>query len=268
MSVDLTTDRRRHPRRPKLMKFVLHYRKTREQVLTTDVSRCGVFLRSSVVPAPGSEIVIVLPEPRPESDCIKVYCRVVRTVRRGDPYNPLGGVGVELARIESPRGTAPIVEMLASLFGKSPDLAPRTGLVSVTLPDCKVTSPAEPEPTGDGEAGFVGEHVESTRTIAVDIACFCRWRNMILQASLLRLGSEQAILTKMRVVPEMRDEVVVRILGIHDPRFRGLQFTGVVDQILANEDTHDSLVSLALDPASEQPEIGPLRHFLRDLGRG
>jgi len=86
---------------------------------------------------------------------------------------------------------------------------------------------------------------------------------MIIQAALTRFGSEQAILSGIKVVPEVGDIVTVRLLGISESRFRGLEFRGTVDQILNGGP--EALVSLALDPLNEQPEMGGLRAFLRRL---
>ena len=61
------SDRRRHPRRPKLVRFVLSWRRKREKVFMTDVSLCGMFVRSTVVPPPGAIVELVLPEARPEA---------------------------------------------------------------------------------------------------------------------------------------------------------------------------------------------------------
>ncbi len=249
------------------MRFLLSWRRSEEKVFTTDVSLCGIFLRTSVVPPPGSEITIELPEARPSDECIKLVCKVVRVVRRGDPYNPLGGVGVELVRINSPRGTGPALELMTLLMGgkEPPHLPIITDEVAVSLPDCRLLD-LEPKPVEE-EVGFENKRAH-TRTVAVHLAVFCRWRNMIIQAALKRLGSEQAILSNLKVVPEIGDEVVVRLLGITESRFRGLQFTGRVDQVMPMPDANDSLVSLALDPAEQQAEIGGLRAFLRSVSPG
>lgn len=270
MSLSLA-DRRRHARRPKLMRFVLSWRRSEEKVFTTDVSLSGMFLRTTIAPPPGSEITIVLPEARATDECLRVDARVVRIVRRGDPYNPLGGIGVEVRRIRSPRGSGPVNELLTTLLGAgAPQLPEVPGSIAVTVPGLEIDTvkptPAASSPSVEAEEISFGDaRAEPTRTVAVEFAVFCRWRNMIIQASLVRLGSEQAVLGRLKVAPEVGDEVMVRMLGIADSRFRGLQFTGRVDQLMHIPETGQTHVSLALDPLDQQPEMGGLRAFLRRL---
>ncbi len=257
-------DRRRFPRRPKLMRFLLLWRRSEEKVFTTDVSRCGFFLRTSIAPPQGAELKLIVPKAAAYDECVAVYARVVRIVRRGDPYNPLGGIGVELERIESPLGTEEVNELMAALLGPggAPKLAPRHDPVVVSMPDCSVSSLAPPPEEADDfeEQGFDGDR-ELTRTVVVQLAVFCRWRNMIIQARLDRLSAEQAVLTGLKVVPEPGDVVTVRLLGVSDSRFRGLQFTGQVDH------AEGHACSLVLNPDEKQPEIGSLRAFLRDVSQ-
>ena len=257
-------DRRRFLRRPKLLRFILVWRKTEEKVFTTDVSLCGMFLRSTIAPPPGAEFNVILPEARPTDECLQLTCKVVRHVRRGDPYNPLGGVGVEITELLSPRGTGPALELLTLLLGKmAPQLPVQTGAVRIQLPSCTVAGVEEPaEELYEEDFGTATR--ERTRTVAVEFAVFCRWRNMIIQASLKRLGQDQAIISNLKVVPEVGDEVTVRLLGISESRFRGLQFIGRVDQLMTL-DGANTLVSLALDPMEHQPELGVLRQFLRSI---
>jgi hypothetical protein len=255
---NLSADRRRFARRPKLMRFVLTWRSREEKVFTTDMSRCGLFLRSQLAPPPGQEVTLIVPGKLAYDDSVQLTARVVRIVRRGDPYNPLGGIGIELIRIHSPLGTEPVNDLLVSLLGPAaPKLAARHDAVDISMPDCGVSGAAvavdQPVPE---EQGFTGQ-AEPTRTMVVSRAVFCRWRNMIIQANLDRLGSEQAILKGLKVVPEIGDKVTVRLMAHADPRYRGLQFEGYVDQV------SPGTASLALAPDDEQPEMGSLRSFLR-----
>lgn len=259
-------DRRRHARRPKLLAFMLQWRRAEEKVFTTDVSSGGLFLRTAIAPPLGTQLSLLLPEARPADERLELTARVVRQVRRGDPFNPLGGIGVELLYVRSPRGTRPVEELLGLLLsGHALRLEPHDGPVVVRLPDCHVILGVRDDDVGDVEEySFTDAPHEHTRPVSVELAVFCRWRNMIIQSVLSRLGSEQAILTRMRVLPEIGDEVTVRILAVSDmARFCGLEFRGTVDQV--RESDGQTFVSLALNPLAQQPEVGGLRAFLRRL---
>lgn len=258
-----SSDRRQFFRRPKLIRFVLQWRRTEEKVFTTDVSKAGMFLRSAVAPPLGSEITLMLPEARPADECITLRARVVRVVRRGDPYNPLGGVGIELSQVVSPRGARAANSLLSGLLGDKFPKIPETvrGPVTIDLPSMQIV--AEPAADEHHEQGFEEASPEYTRSVPVHLAVFCKWHNMIIQGALTRLGSEQAILSSMKLMPDIGDIVTVRLLGISESRFRGLEFRGSVDQILNSGP--EALLSLALNPLNEQPEMGGLRAFLRQL---
>lgn len=247
------------------MAFVLLWRRSEEKVFTTDVSLGGMFLRTAIAPPAGSLISLVLPEKRPVEECITVTARVVRIVRRGDPFNPLGGIGIEVTRILSPRGSGPANELMKTMLGAmAPTVLKRMGPITLRLPDMHVLPGLHTESEEIEEFSFGDAPQENTRPVSVELAVFCRWRNMIIQSTLSRLGAEQAILTNMKVTPEIGDQVTVRLLSIgSSARFRGLEFKGLVDQI--QEQDAQLFVSLALNPVGQQPEIGGLRAFLRRL---
>jgi len=155
------------------MRFVLLWRRSEGKVFTTDVSQGGMFLRSTIAPPLGSEITLMLPEARPAGECITLKARVVRVVRRGDPYNPLGGVGIELIHVVSPRGVGAVNALFSGLLGEAAPRIPEfvRGPVTVSVPDFAIV--AEPADVEAEEQGFEDARVEYTRSVPVHLAVFC-----------------------------------------------------------------------------------------------
>ena len=258
-------DRRQFPRRPKLLRFNLLWQKAEEKVFTTDVSLGGMFFRTAVVPPLGSSIVVILPEARPQSECVRIEAQVMRIVRPGDPANPLGGIGVALERMSCTRGTGPIADLLKVLLGdKAPEIPPQLGPVVVAMPSCQVEAaggaPREPESLVEDEVS-----IAVAEPMTAEIAVFCRWRNMVIQATLRRLGQRHAVLGNLKVLPQPGDVVSVRMMSQKGLRFGGTEFTGQVDQIHYDKDSQESLVSLVLDAV--QSDIGGIRSFIRKAER-
>ena len=128
-------DRRQYPRAPKLMRFLLLWKRVEEKAFTTDASQAGVFIRTSIAPPQGAQITLVLPEGRPKDESVRIEATVVRIVRRGDPANPLGGIAVTFERIISPRGTQPVIDLLQTLIGGADfEIPVRKGAYVVELP--------------------------------------------------------------------------------------------------------------------------------------
>ncbi len=275
MSALPAQDRRQFPRRPKLIRFLLQWRGAEERTVTTDASNCGIFLRTMVVPPVDTLISLVVPEARPTSDCIRVEGRVARHVPPGDARNPLGGIGVELQRFISPLGIPAAVEFAALLFGAAPEslrLSVLRGAVRVELPTFEVAPFAASAPTTPTalpafeEFSFTAEPtINVPRTVHVEIAAFCRWNNMVIQASLRKLGSTHAVIGGLKVIPRTGDPIGVRLMSQRIGGFNGAEFLGRVDQVHHDPATGQTLVSLMLDPIAEQPNLGGLRAFVKRI---
>jgi hypothetical protein len=245
--------------------MLLLWQRSEEKVFITDVSLNGMFVRTSIMPPHGSSVTLLVPNSGTQNEAVRVEATVVRIARRGDPANPLGGIGISWERIVSRKGTVPVIDFLNLLFGNdAPKLEVRPDPVSVAMPVCDLRPLVEesdeaavPEIT---EIGF-----DQTPATA-DLAVFCRWRNMVIQARLVLLGNHQAILTGLRVLPVVGDEVTVRLISSNQTMFRGLEFTGLVDLIKTEEAAGGSnMVRLAIAPMNEQRERGGLRTLLEQL---
>jgi hypothetical protein len=154
----------------------------------------------------------------------------------------------------SPNGTAPAYLLLRSLIGHA---APHSldeiqGPVTIHLPELRTVQGIQ-----DPNATPTVDRKEESRLAPVKtkLQVFCKWRNMIIQASLCSLSMEQAILNDMRVRPMIHDDVLVRILSHQLPGFAGTQFTAKVDQ-LDHDGVQDlATVSLALNQAESGSDI-------------
>ena len=259
-------DRRRFSRRPKLFRFMLYWKDAEEAVFTTNVALEGMFLRTAAMPPVGAEIRLVLPEARPGNDCLRLEGEVVRLVRRGDPYNPLGGIGIRLVRAVSSRGCGPVGELLRTLLGDAaPDLADVAGPVTVAFPSCAITAGIAEPPQPQAPIEELGFTVAEPMT--AQLAVFCRWRNMVIQATLLRLGPQSATIGNLRVRPAPGDAITVRLLSARDAKFGGAQFTGSVERVVREEGA-TMAATVTLDAPSQQPDVGSLRSLLRKLQDG
>jgi hypothetical protein len=262
MKIDTTHDRRRHPRRPKLMRVWLLWQRSEEKAFITDVSLNGMFVRTTVVPPQGSRIHLLIPNTGPSDEAVRIEANVVRIVRRGDPANPLGGIGVAMERILSPRGTAPIIAFLDALLGdQAPELPHRSAPTVVEMPSGQIRSMPDEK---DGEDAGIEEYGFTPASVTTDMAVFCRWKNMVIQAKLTHLGTHQSILGGLKVIPQVGDEVSVRMISSNQTLFQGLEFTGCVDQIYKGDDG-EITVSLAIDPMDLQKERGGLRTLLTQI---
>ena len=247
------------------MRFVLLWKRTEEAVFSTDASIHGIFLRSSVMPPVGSPVVLVVPsveEDKPER-CIRVYGEVVRHVRRGDPNNPLGGIGIVVNSMTSPDGTGPALLLLRSLLGHAAPTAldEIQGPATIHLPELRAVAGIQ-DPNATPSAPPANE--SRMAPVRTKLEVFCKWRNMIIQASLCSLSMEQAILSGIRVRPTVHDDVLVRILSHQLPGFAGTQFTAKVDQLDYDGLQDLATVSLALNQTVSGSDIRRLMKALSD----
>jgi hypothetical protein len=256
-------DRRRAPRIPKLMRFVLLWKRVEEGAFSTDASRYGIFLRSAVMPPVGSPITLVVPDGDSTDNCVRMYGTVTRHVRRGDPMNPLGGIGIELERISSPDGVEPVRKLLVSLLSNNApaEMDSISGPVTVFLPDFRVEGGLGDETSGHAASPTMPE--PRAEPVKTSFTVFCKWRNMIIQAELCSLSMEQAILKGLTVRPMVGDPVHIRILSHQLQGFDGTQFAANIDQINYDGLTDQSTVSLALDPGASGIDIRRLMDALR-----
>ena len=258
-------DRRRGPRLPKLMRFVLLWKRTEEAVFSTDASIHGIFLRSAVMPPVGSPVILVVPQKDTDDTetCIRVHGEVVRHVRRGDPSNPLGGIGIAVKSMTSPSGTTDALSLLRSLLGHTAParLDEMHGPVTIHLPELRI-APGITDPNADSQQPAPQSRLEPVKTA---LQVFCKWRNMIIQANLCSLSMEQAILNGIRVRPMLHDDVLVRILSHQVPGFAGTQFTAKVDQLDYDGVQDTATVSLALKQAESGSDI---RRLIKAISEG
>jgi len=246
------------------MRFTLLWKRTEEKAFTTDVSLGGMFIRTAAVPPQGSQVELILPEALPLDECVRIEATVVRVVQRGDPANPLGGIAVTLDRIKSLRGTGPVIEMLTTLLGdQAPEIAVKTTPVIVELPAGHIRPLLEPDAEADAEIEEIG--FDGVAPLTTEMAVFCRINNMVMRATLLKLGTEQAILGNIRVAPEEGAPVSVRLISSTETLFRGVEFTGTVDQVMKPEGETDVFVSVAIDPIGDQKDRGSLTNVLKQL---
>jgi hypothetical protein len=245
------------------MRFVLLWKRVEEGAFSTDASRYGIFLRSAVMPPVGSPITLLVPDGDSTDNCVRLYGTVTRHVRRGDPMNPLGGIGIELERISSPDGVEPVRRLLVSLLSNTAptEMTNIPGPVTVFLPDFRVEGGLDEETSTNATAPVTPEpRVEPVKT---SFTVFCKWRNMIIQAELCSLSMEQTILKGLTVRPMVGDPVHIRILSHQLQGFDGTQFAASIDQISYDGLTDQSTVSLALDPGAAGIDIRRLMDALR-----
>lgn len=254
------SERRDSPRVRRLVKLLLPIGGTDEVVFATDVSRSGLFLRSTVIPRLGSQITLLFPTPTSRELRVRLEGIVIRHVRRGDPVQPLGGMGIQLNRLISPRGVGPARNAVKTLLGDGAPTVQGSMHTAVVLELPQFVN-AEVEAS---EIGIEEAPIELSRALAVNRPVFCRWDNMVVKATLARLGLRQAILTHLSMVPSPGDNLTVRLLSAPGSGRPGIQLSGHIDQV-HRDPGKGAVVSLALAPLKEQSDPGGLRRFLRAM---
>ncbi|MFT5431457.1 MAG: hypothetical protein ACI9OJ_002153 [Myxococcota bacterium] len=285
-----TSDRRAATRRPCLVRLMILWRGDVIKCFVTDASHVGLFIRTHVLPPTGTDVTVLFPDGGPSSDCVRLTGKVMRRVKPGDPAQPLGGVGIRLHRLTSPRGGRPAQRALKSLYGTLATFSQQTDVnqISITFPDFEpLRPPTQTPPTQTppamppapparrpeevveiaiGSPGSAPEtEIDLPRAVVADFKVFVRLNNLVLRGNLRRLSQSQAIVTGITVRPDIGDPVKVRLLATGDPRFGGVQFSGIVDQIDPSQVASLAVISIALSPDSD---AGSLKLFIRSLSEG